>query len=173
MKLGFRTAIFAIAGVLVSGQSPPPAQPRPNPCAAPEFSQFDFWVGNWDVYNARGQHVASSLIEKVYGCGIRENWKPFNSPGGGSLNIFVPSTKQWEQFWIDSGGSRAFFKGGMQGEAMVLTGEWGPMTRMTYTPNDDGSVRQLVEQSSDKGKNWATAYDFTYRPHKDAASAAN
>ena len=159
----------AIVGVTlaVSGQAPP-QQPAANPCAAPEFSQFDFWVGNWDVYGPQGKQVANSLIEKVYGCGIRENWKPFGRPGGGSLNIYVPETKQWEQFWIDSGGSRAHFKGGMQGKAMVLTGEWGKLTRMTYTPNADGSVRQLVEQSDDKGKSWATAYDFTYRPHKGA-----
>ena len=156
------------AAMGVSGQAPPPpAQPAANSCAAPEFSQFDFWVGSWDVYGPKGKQVANSLIEKVYGCGIRENWKPFGQSGGGSLNIYVPETKQWEQFWIDGGGTRAYFKGGMQGKAMVLNGDWGQPTRMTYTPNPDGSVRQLVEQSNDKGKTWATAYDFVYRPHKE------
>ncbi len=28
--------------------------------------------------------VAHSLIEPVYGCGIRENWMPLGKPGGGS-----------------------------------------------------------------------------------------
>jgi len=54
---------------------------------------------------------------------------------------------------------------------MVLTGNWkagGPkgedaLTRMTYTPNADGSVRQFGEQSIDGGKSWFPAFDFTYR----------
>jgi hypothetical protein len=168
MRQKFRMAILtAMAAPLLSAQSPP-AQPPADPCAAPEFSQFDFWVGYWDVYGPKGKQVANSLIEKVYGCGIRENWKPFNTGGGGSLNIYVPSTKQWEQFWIDSSGTRAHFAGGWNGKTMVLTGDWGQLTRMTYTPNPDGSVRQLVEQSTDKGKTWTAAYDFTYRPHKDS-----
>ena len=152
----------AVAALTASGQAPPQA----SPCAAPEYSQFDFWVGRWDVYGPKGKHVANSLIEKVYGCGIRENWMPIGGSGGGSLNIYVASTKHWEQFWIDSGGGRAHFTGGWDGTAMVLNGDWGKLTRMTYTPNADGSVRQLVEQSADKGATWATAYDFLYRPHK-------
>ena len=50
----------------------------------------------------KGQAVAHSLIEKVYGCGIRENWMPLGKPGGGSLSVYVPAEKHWEQFWIDS-----------------------------------------------------------------------
>src|SRR5882724_3994509 len=35
------------------------------PCtAAPQYQQFDFWVGEWDVEVA-GQKVARSLIEKI------------------------------------------------------------------------------------------------------------
>ena len=57
--------------------------------------------------------------------------------------------------------------------AMVIAGTWpaspaatsGPLTRMTYTRNTDGSVRQFGEQSTDQGHVWAPAFDFTYRPH--------
>ena len=164
----FRPLAVGVAGLALSGQAPPPAPPAPGPCAAPEYGQFDFWVGRWDVYGPKGKQVANSLIEKVYGCGIRENWVPIGGAGGGSLNIYVAGTKQWEQFWIDGGGSRAHFTGGWNGKAMVLTGSWGKPTRMTFTKNADGSVRQLVEQSSDQGKSWTIAYDFTYRPHQGA-----
>ena len=134
-------------------------------CTAPEFHQFDFWVGRWDVYGPKGKQVAHSLIEKVYGCGIRENWMPLTNPGGGSLSIYVPAEKHWEQFWIDSGGSRASFTGGWNGSAMVITGKWGgPLVRMTYSKNADGSVRQFGEQSKDEGKTWQPSFDFTYRP---------
>ena len=141
----------------------------PSSCAAAEYHQFDFWAGRWDVYNAKGQLVARSLIEPVYGCGIRENWMPLNKPGGGSLSIYVPASKRWEQFWIDSSGSRVLFTGGWNGSAMVISGKWGaPLVRMTYSKQPDGSVRQFGEQSADDGKSWQPGFDFIYRRSKDA-----
>jgi len=137
------------------------------PCSAPEYHQFDFWAGRWDVYDAKGQMVAHSLIEPVYGCGIRENWMPIGKPGGGSLSIYVLDQKRWEQFWIDSQGTRAMFTGGWNGSAMVITGKWGgPLVRMSYSKNSDGSVRQFGEQSTDEGKTWGPSFDFTSRPAK-------
>jgi hypothetical protein len=152
---------------------PPPPAAAPSPCGDPAFHQFDFWVGRWDVYGPRGRLVAHSLIESVYGCGIRENWMPLNGQNGGSLSIYLPADRSWEQYWIDSSGTRVVFRGGWNGNAMVITGTWpaspavrtGPLTRMTYTRNADGSVRQFGEQSSDEGHSWSPAFDFTYRPH--------
>jgi hypothetical protein len=89
---------------------------------------------------------------------------PLNNQPGGSLSVYVPAEKHWEQFWIDSQGSRAFFTGGWDGKAMVITGRWGgPLVRMSYSKNEDGSVRQHGEQSTDGGKTWAPSFDFTYR----------
>lgn len=143
------------------------AQTPPKPaCATPAHRQFDFWVGKWAV-SQTGQDavVAESLIESVYnGCGVRENWMPKNGQTGGSLNIWLPGEKVWKQTWIDSSGTRADFTGGWTGKAMVLTGKWGgPLVRMTYTPNADGTVRQAGETSTDEGKTWAPSFDFTYR----------
>jgi hypothetical protein len=142
-------------------------------CTTPEHRQFDFWVGKWDVYpTGKDKLVAHSLIESVYnGCGVRENWMPLNNQTGGSLNIYLPDEKHWEQFWIDSGGTRATFVGGWNGKAMVIQGKWGgPLVRITYSKNADGSVRQFGEQSTDEGKTWGPSFDFTYRPA--AATAA-
>jgi hypothetical protein len=153
-----------IIAALALAQAPAAA----SPCASPEYHQFDFWAGRWDVYpTGTAKLVAHSLIEPVYGCGIRENWMPIGKPGGGSLSIYVPTEKRWEQFWIDGQGTRAIFTGGWNGSAMVITGKWGgPLVRMTYSKNDDGSVRQLGEQSIDEGKSWKPSFDFTYRPAK-------
>ena len=148
----------------IAQQAPAAAAPATAPCAAPEYHQFDFWVGHWDVYGPKGALVAHSLIEPVYGCGIRENWMPLANTPGGSLSIYVPGDKRWEQFWIDSSGSRAFFTGGWNGTAMVITGKWGgPLVRMSYSKNADGSIRQFGEQSTDEGRTWAPSFDFTYR----------
>ncbi|MDB5711430.1 MAG: hypothetical protein JWL96_3500 [Sphingomonas bacterium] len=151
----------------------PGAPPRPaHVCTAAAYRTFDFWVGKWDVYGPAGRLVAHSLIESVYdGCGIRENWMPLGGAGGGSLSVYVPAKKQWEQFWIDSGNTRALFTGGWNGSAMVIQGVWptaptnatGPLTRMTYSRSADGSVRQFGENSTDGGTTWTPSFDFTYR----------
>ena len=159
--------IAALAALALAHAAPAAAAPAP--CAAPEYHQFAFWAGRWDVYNPKGQLVAHSLIEPVYGCGIRENWMPLGKPGGGSLSIYVPAEKRWEQFWIDSAGSRVLFTGGWNGKAMVISGKWGgPLVRMSYSKNADGSVRQAGEQSTDEGKTWTPTFDLTYRSAKSA-----
>jgi hypothetical protein len=141
-------------------------------CNSAQSHQFDFWVGRWSVSPAAHPevHLADSLIEKVYrGCGVRENWMPLSGAGGGSLNSYVPAEDAWRQTWIDSSGARVDFKGGMEGSAMVLTGVWPQpghptqLTRMTYTPAADGSVRQAGETSDDGGKTWRPGFDLIYR----------
>ena len=164
-------AIIVLAAMQATGAqaAATPAPSAAAACSAPEYHQLDFWAGKWDVYpTGRDKLVAHSLIERVYGCGIRENWMPLNNQPGGSLSVYVPAEKHWEQFWIDSSGSRAVFTGGWNGSAMVIQGKWGgPIVRMTYSKNKDGSVRQLGEQSTDEGKSWSKSFDFTYRVSKD------
>ena len=158
------TPILILAAA-AAAQSPSPAAP----CRDTEHHQFDFWAGRWDVYNRAGKLVAHSLIEPVYGCGIRENWMPLNDQPGGSLSIYVPEEKHWEQFWIDAQGSRALFVGGWNGKAMVIQGKWaGPLVRISYSKNADGSVRQFGEESKDEGKTWSPQFDLTYRPSAPA-----
>ena len=163
------------SGTQPGAQNPPASsggQPAPA-CVAPEYGQFDFWVGSWEVYRTgRTRLVARSLIEKLYdGCGIRENWMPIGAAGGGSLNSFVPQAGEWRQIWIDSSNSWAEFRGGLRDGAMVLTGIWRgmngpgsePLVRISYIPQGDGAVRQFGEQSTDNGQTWAPAFDLTYR----------
>ena len=168
------SAAAAMIGVAVASvpAARPLAAPAPAGCASSQSRQFDFWVGRWDVTpTGYPDHlVAHSLIEKLYaGCAVRENWSPLNGQDGGSLSSYVAADDAWRQTWVDSGGSRAEFKGGWTGRAMVLTGRWPQpgrptrMTRMTYEPQADGSVRQRGEISDDGGATWAASFDFTYR----------
>lgn len=178
-----RIGLISILSALASSASaqapvsPAPPPPAPRACTGPEHRQFDFWVGYWDVYPAGNPPlVAHSLIEKLYGgCAIRENWMPLKGAGGGSLNNYVTDDKRWHQTWVDSSNARVDFVGGLTGGKMVLVGDWkgvnGPgqdaITRMTYTHNADGSVRQFGEQSTDHGLTWQPSFDFTYQPSKD------
>lgn len=148
--------------------------PPPSPCADANHHAFDFWVGHWDVQPfAGGPVIAHSLIESLYGgCAIRENWMPIGKTGGGSLSNYDRGSGTWHQSWVDSGGSRVEFTGGMQGGAMVLTGMWAGvangkdgLVRMTYTREKSG-VRQKGDVSTDNGKTWAPSFDLLYLPSK-------
>ena len=78
-----RTFLMSITLLLTSatGMAQAPAKPATSPCVDPEYHQFDFWAGRWDVYDPAGKLIAHSLIEPVYGCGIRENWMPIGKAG--------------------------------------------------------------------------------------------
>ena len=154
------------------------ASPPPHVCSSPQFRQFDFWVGRWEVFDTRtGAAAGHSLVERLYdGCVIRENW---SEPGftGGSLNHYSPSDGRWRQTWADSQGAWREFVGGMDGRRMVLV--WrtraprgkpgGARVRMTFTPNPDGTVRQYSDLSADGGRSWSFRYDYTYRPVRPGA----
>jgi hypothetical protein len=157
--------------VLAAPGSAALAQPASG-CDSAQSHQFDFWVGRWSVSPAGhlDRHVADSLIEKLYlGCAVRENWMPLRGDAGGSLSSYVAGEGLWKQTWIDATGARVDFKGGWNGKAMVLTGTWPQpghptqLTRMTYSAQPDGSVRQLGESSDDAGRSWQPSFDFIYR----------
>ena len=168
--------MIGIVAALLLAQAAPAAPPPPPACTDPGFSAFDFWVGEWDVYqNGKDALVAHSRIEKLYaGCAIRENWMPLKGPGGGSLSDFEPTTGRWHQTWIGSAPGRVEFDGGSTDGKMVLTGWWphsGPkgedgLTRMTYSRVEGTAVRQFGEFSSDHGLTWQTTFDLIYRPHQ-------
>jgi len=89
---------------------------------------------------------------------------------GRSLNMYDRATQQWNQYWMDSTGEVTRFVGNPHEGGMRLTDPANiaapattpQHTRMTFTPNVDGSVRQLGETSAD-GASWTASYDFTYR----------
>lgn len=166
---------LALLQSAAQAEAPPPAPsspPAPPNCGAEEHAQFDFWVGEWDVYPNNGSEtsVGHSVIERLYnGCAVRENWMPLSGQSGGSLNSYDPRSGQWHQKWIGSTPGHVEFVGGAVGNAMVLTGNWPfpsaphALVRMTFTPNEDGSVRQHGEASTDHGLTWQTSFDFIYR----------
>ena len=165
-----------LAGLLsaASVQAPPAPPSGPPPatlCRTPAHAQFDFWVGQWDVYRAdTNQLVAHSLIEKLYnGCAVRENWMPLQGGGGGSLNSYRPDKQEWVQVWTDSGNNINRYAGKLEDGKMVLTGTSdaasGASTpqRMVYETLPDGSVTQTGYVSKDAGKSWQLSYKFIYR----------
>ncbi|MDJ0643702.1 MAG: hypothetical protein QNJ15_12880 [Erythrobacter sp.] len=170
------TVLLALQSATANAPAAPQPPAPPPPCASEAHAGFDFWVGEWEVFpNGRDAKVAESRIERKHnGCAVIENWMPLNGQGGTSLNHFDTESGQWHQKWVGSSTGAVEFVGGVTDGKMVLTGNWpnpqAPHTlvRMTYTKNEDGSVRQFGEASTDHGLSWQTAFDFIYRPKRDA-----
>jgi hypothetical protein len=158
-------AAAALLALLLT-QGPSPSAP---PCAAPEYRQFDFWVGDWVVHNPKGEQVGTSRIEKIEnGCGILEMWTNARGIAGRSINIYRRASRTWAQAWAGSDGLTLTLEGRFAAGRMVLHGEsLGPQgervhERVTWSLLKDGKVRQFWEQSRDGGKTWAAAFDGTY-----------
>ena len=151
----------------------PPAQPRPNPCDAAEFRHFDFWIGDWDVKAADGRVIGANTIEPVAGnCGLREHWRGAGGGSGQSLNTYVRSDGKWHQVWVGAGGGILHIIGGLEDGKMVLSGTTtnsaGAVTthRVTWTPMEDGRVRQFWQTSNDGGTTWTVSFDGYYEKKK-------
>jgi hypothetical protein len=145
------------------------------PCNTPEFRQFDFWLGDWDVRSAAAPGTVSrNLITRAYdGCTVREEYTTPAGYAGTSLNFYDAPRKVWHQTWIDNQGGGLTLEGGLQGTSMVLQSTTGPINvqRITWTPLPDGRVRQHWESTSDGGKTWTTAFDGTYTRRATAAAS--
>ncbi|MGC4111128.1 MAG: hypothetical protein QM747_12045 [Nocardioides sp.] len=131
---------------------------------------FDFWVGEWDVFGPLGRQVGSNTISLLFdGGAIAEHWRGNGGVEGHSLNAFDPARGRWHQTWVDSTGGLLLLDGGLVNGAMVLggsaPGESGDPERQRITwSREEGGVRQHWETSADDGATWATAFDGHYRP---------
>jgi predicted negative regulator of RcsB-dependent stress response len=141
-----------------------------------EFSQFDFWLGEWRVVDPQGTFQGSNKIEKTQGgCLLVENWTGAAGTTGTSMNFYDGHAREWVQVWV-SPGLQLEIRGGLVDGSMVLvgnayyiqTGDYHPF-RGTWTPMEGGIVRQHFEQSTDGGESWTTWFDGRYHPVTDEA----
>ncbi|WP_298827155.1 hypothetical protein [uncultured Piscinibacter sp.] len=136
-------------------------------CGATEYRQFDFWLGEWNVHTPEGKLAGVNKISGEYGgCVLHERYASSGGYRGESLNTYDSGRKVWHQTWVDNAGTLLLLEGGLRGASMVLEGqtvEAGKVAkhRITWTPNADGSVRQLWESTDSKGQR-RTVFDGTY-----------
>lgn len=173
MKLESRRRTVLPAFALLALAAALPSFAAEAPCAdAVKSHQFDFWIGEWDV-TAGGGNAGTNKIEPILGgCVLQENWKGAQGSEGKSFNFYNPETGKWHQKWVWKQGTSLDLEGGFENGKMSLQGHKkgndGKTTRsrITWTPNADGTVRQLWESSSDGGKSWQVQFDGLYRRKK-------
>ncbi len=135
-------------------------------CATPEYRQFDFWLGDWNVEAPASPGVVShNRISSINGgCTLHEQYTTASGYEGSSFNFYDAARKVWHQTWIDNQGGALYLDGGLEGKSMVLATTADPrqINRITWTPLDDGRVRQHWESSGDGGATWSTVFDGYY-----------
>lgn len=147
--------------------------PKTKPCSInPIYQQFDFWLGEWNVFAPNGQQAGSSKIERLLdSCVILENWYTPNGSSGKSFNTYNAAKQKWQQYWVDNSGgvteySNGRFENGamiMETEKITMPNQTSRIMRMTFTPLSKDKVRQHGQSSTDNGLTWKTDFDLEYR----------
>lgn len=130
------------------------------PCSGEKYSQFDFWEGDWNVYDTSGKIVGTNKLVKMHSnCVMQENWVSKTGPSRGtSYNYYNKTDDAWHQVWVDNSGFSLVLKGGLVDGKMVLKSELittekrNYYNKITWSKNDDNSVTQVWEYINEKGK---------------------
>ena len=155
--------------------SPVMAQAPDGSCSSEKAREFDFWVGEWDVYSGDKKAGTNRIQPILGGCVLQETWSGSEGSAGSSFNFYNPQTKKWHQFWVWRRGTTLELAGSYRDGRMILEGrsEDGQgrkiLNRITWFDLEDGTVRQHWEQSRDKGKTWQTSFDGLYRKKTEVA----
>lgn len=159
------------------------------PCSAPVYRQFDFWIGDWQVFKSGTEKLAGvDQIESILdGCALDQDWlqldDSFRPEGGdsrlkGRSLLSVTQDGKWRQTWVDNSGYMNTLTGGREenGDMVLRSGpvrypssnggyanvyfEW------RWTPNADGTVRSWGRTKVGEDGEWNISFDNIYRPNK-------
>ncbi len=164
---------FLSVPILLAQQSTTPAPP--NPCAAAQQKQFDFWVGEWDLSwppqnGGEAGHGTNSIQRILDGCIVQENFSSQDSDHlrGTSVSVFDTRAGAWKQTWVDSQGSYLDFTGEFKDGQMILQREANVngtklLQRMVWKNITANAFDWSWESSRDGGKTWQVNWPIHYK----------
>jgi hypothetical protein len=160
-----------LCALALAGRATPAQTPQAGACAGPAYHQFDFWIGDWDVFDAGGTarvaHVrVTSLLD---GCLLREEYEDDKGLKGQSVSSYEAAAGSWQQTWITNRADLLVIHGTLQGTTMVFSGSSKTSTgntrvRATWKPAG-ADVHETAERSTDGGKTWQPWFDLIFKPH--------
>lgn len=159
--------------------APPAPQAKTRLCDDPQHHQFDFWIGEWQVFNAaNGKLIGFTKVEKqLKDCAIVQNlvlvddeWRrsdlDYRMSG---IGISTVEGDRWSVYWVDNYGDNAIALGRLQQDGAMAfestTAEGVKSGRAIWRPNADGTVESIHYQSNDGGKTWKLHVHWLYRPN--------
>ena len=140
------------------------------PCCTSYHQQFNFWLGDWNVYDTNGTLVGeNTIVEQENHCLLNEHWRGAKGTTGRSYNYYNSKDSTWNQLWIDNNGGQLILKGtaienGMLlKSAVVSTPKGNYYNQITWTKNNDGSVTQLWQYFDEENNLIKTAFKGIYK----------
>lgn len=145
---------------------------KPAFCSGPEYRQFDFWIGDWDVLETGKREVAArTRVARILdGCVLREDCESTNGLKGQSFSLYDASRRMWHQTWATNKGQLLTIEGRLKDGEMVLSGAERTadgaerLVRGTWKPIN-GGVRETAVSPLDGGKTRQLWFDLVFRPH--------
>ena len=150
--------------------------PQPDPCAAKQQKQFEFWVGEWDLTwpgQKAGEmgHGTNSIRRIMDGCVVQENFSGGESMHlrGTSVSTFDARSGLWKQTWVDNEGGYLDFVGDFKDGQMILRREFTRqdgvkvMQRMVWKNITSSEMDWSWEASTDGGKTWKVNWPIHYK----------
>lgn len=128
---------------------------------------FDFWLGTWRGTWEGGSAV--NTVTKEYGGNVVVERFAADAPetlNGLSVSVFDTRDACWKQTWVDDNGSYLDFRGGVDGESMVLSRQLLDDTVMVtqrmvwHDITDDRFL--WAWQRSRGGADWETLWAIAY-----------
>ena len=152
-----------------SGDAQAAASSSTYPCEKDDRHRaFDFWVGDWDVFQNDALAGSNRITSILGGCLIFEEWESATGSLGKSFNYYDPSKDHWRQIWVADSGSIIEFTGKARDGGIFYTAETsnpetGDVThhRFEFTKHPEGGVRQFWAISKDL-EEWTTIWDAQY-----------
>ena len=152
----------------------------PATCDTPQHHQLDFWVGDWQVFDAEtNQLVAFDRVEKhSEGCIVQENLTfltdMYRRPrvkyrlAGIGVNRF--DGEQWLQMWADNQWGAIFLRGAPDAIGNMVFVTVIPSrkrdVKLVYENRPDGTVRILQYVAPAGSGKWVKYGDLINRPNR-------
>lgn len=139
-------------------------------CCGENYKLFDFWIGEWEVFDVNDKLVGTNKITKQYdNCVLKEEWISSGTNRGTSYNFFDKADNTWNQVWIDNTGYVLRLSGNFVDNAMVLKsklliGKNGKYyNQISWTLNENNTVTQLWELFNEKNNKISEAFRGIYK----------
>jgi hypothetical protein len=178
------SAAVAAATLACPASAEPPATAAHSmtsaPCDTPQHHEFDFWVGDWQVFDAdTHQLVAVDRVEKhSEGCIIQQNLTfitdLYRRPGvsyrlaGIGVNRF--DGEAWLQIWADNQWGAIVMRGTPDTNGSMVFTSIIPSRnrdlRIVWEKRPDGTVRNVEYVASTGSGKWEKYGDLIYRRNR-------
>jgi len=153
---------------------------KDEPCSGPEYSQLDFWVGEWelrsmipDASSETGWRIgkARNTIRKILdGCVIEENFDGSTLQSGlvgKSYSTYSKASGKWYQTWVDNSGGYLPFTGIFEDDRTIFRMERERngkifLSQMVFYNIEENSLTWDWESSKDDGKTWKLQWRIEY-----------